>query len=326
MRASSARPLLAFLPLLAGGCPLLQELADEDAPPPAPPTMTLDAEAVHEYLRSSTQCREALADAVGPNYADYASQVNPDGSLRRQRHGVFVRGIPGAAFRRCDAVIDRPPPDEARLAELHGATLRLVDTARAYATATRELEAWLESPEAGGGEGLRPHHRALVAAWELGSVLDGQVALQVDALVAENDPAFLGLLEARGRELELRTWALMADLRPLHACLVGDELREVCAPLHEAFEATATSFDEAVAALADEQAEVFWMQTFRADLESYRATARDWMGAGRRDDEELEQLRRSHATLVLDANTLDFGFVVAEPNAGETGRGAPGPA
>lgn len=310
--------------LLASACHLIEQ-SDED--PPADQQASIDpadyAEQVDAKLRRFSACRTLVSSVIHESWERYTDQVGDDGKPRHKRDGVFVRGLGDNGFRSCDRVLEAAKTAP-RMTTIEDALQANVDAAKRYAGLTRELEAYLDTRTSRTDDWteLTELHERMVTAHADWRASDRALQLAIDLRHAENDPVLLGVLEVRRSELEVASRKVMMRARPMVRCMTDVQAADAeapdCEPLYDAFVDARREFSRVYANSREAADKVFWMTTFANDVEEFEAAAARVhttlvrrSGPGRRaelEPSELQALSDGYASLVRDAETLDFDF------------------
>ncbi|PRP97685.1 hypothetical protein ENSA5_31920 [Enhygromyxa salina] len=317
MRLASAVVAVLALPtvgLSASGCHLFEEVEEQQPDDHDAEVDPADyAEEVDSKLRRFSACRDVVASVMVESWDRYSDQVDSQGTPKRKREGVYLRGISVNTFRSCQRVLEaaKTPPS---MPVIESGAARIVAAGSHYAELTRTLAAYLDNEGWRDDQWARlseldPQLRAAHDAW---LTADLELQQAIDEAHINNDVFLLGVLESRRSALEVASRRLMIRARPMVRCMSDEAATaEQCQPLYDEFDQARGQFSTIYQSDPEAAGKVFWMSTFANDVEEFHAIAAEFqrkLGQRKPKLGDLVKLTDGYSSLVRDAETLDFDF------------------
>jgi hypothetical protein len=343
----AVRGRVAALALLAvAGCEgltaLLEEKAQEvaedivppeGAPPPAGPVLS-DDEQLAAKLALYVECRDRASRRIRQSWQRYEEHVEEDGTPRTKAGKPFLYEIDGE-LTPCEEAVTKGPAMAPPQPEIEKTMAGWLEHAKAFATATAELDAYYEhegyeTDAWAKGKALAP---GFLASWQAWSAADDELAALLEARMNVVGHALLAQLEARkGKDIEWHARNVVLHAADLMRCVNGHPAEEGAAHAHDAkasaprsaprgepeagckpelaaLENATTGFRAHYEANREQAEAVFWMSAFEAEVGEFLEQAEAVVGKpgkGGPAPEQITELVDEHDDLVSDANNLRF--------------------
>jgi hypothetical protein len=317
-----------------------QAVAEEIAPPegaapPAGPVLS-DDEQLAAKLALYTECRGRASRRMRQSWQRYTEHVKEDdGTPRRDKDGKtgkpFLYEIHGE-LTPCEEAVAKGPAMAPSLPEIEATMATWLDHAKAFATATVELDVYYEKETYATDDWARGKELApgFLAAWQGWSKADDELAALVEVRLDVVERALLTQLEAHlGKDLEWHARTVVLRAKELARCVSGPPATETteaeraepaarasrdkpqldCNEPLEAVRTAAAEFRSSYDADRTRADAVFWMSAFEASVTDFVAEAERVVGKppkGGPTPEQIAKLLDERDDLVSDAANLRF--------------------
>lgn len=268
-----------------------------------------EAQQLEHKLAFVHDCLASTVEPIRDGHGHYRRFIADDGAARRKGRAGIV-AISERRIADCTDAAGVLPRTEPSLPALEQAFTRYVAAVTEYAELAAELSTYYGSSahEADGWKTSKALAPRIAAAYEGWSQAHGELSHELDTRTDEVERALLTDHErTAGRDLEHTSRTCVLEARALVRCIEhrADD-RSACAAEHEAFERSA----QQLAAQRKANAGVFWIDTFAASVDGFRAEAGQAVAAlrdGKLRDRNRTRLAAAADTLARDLQSVRFG-------------------